>query len=1108
MSAETTDRNLLFGVLALQADFLDAAQFAEACSAWAGRKDTPLSDLLVERGLLTAEQRALVDLLLRQKLNKHGGDAHASLAAAVATPDERSVLESVADDDVRQSLAGMHEHTPAVQSSTVAYEPQARQRYTLTRLHARGGIGQVWLARDEDIGRDVALKELRPDRGDSPAAAARFLEEAKVTGQMEHPGIVPVYELVQPQKGQPCYAMRFVGGRTLADAIKDYHRRRQAGAVGPLDLRQLLTAFVGVYNAVAYAHSRGVLHRDLKPQNVALGDYGEVLVLDWGLAKVVGKPEEATSLLPVSVGQADSREETRQGQVLGTPAYMAPEQAEGRVDLMDQRSDVYGLGAVLYELLTGEPPFGGADTPEVLHRVVQEPPVPPRQRVAATPSALQAVCLKALAKERGDRYGSAGELAREVEHFLADEPVVAYREPWPARLGRWARHHRPVVAAAAALLLTATVALAVSTALIRNQELAALEAKGQAERERDRADGNFQLAKEAVEQTITRVAENPRLKLGDFHDLRKTLLASAVPFYERFVQQVSDDPGLEAERGKAYDRLALVRKEMGELGAARADYERALAIFTRLVAEHPSARDLRAMLGDTYLDLGTVLSDMGDLRGAETADLAALKEYQQLAGQDPTVAEYRLQMAKSRNNLGVVLLRQGERKKAEREYRAVREESRRLVEEKPDDPNYLDLLAHAHDNLAQVLQDLGQWADAEAEFRSALKAHGQLPGRYHAETRYRYDKASYHNNLGWLLSNIGQRPAAEAEFRASLKEQQRLVDEHPSVPDYRIALGRYHTNLGNLLKDTGRPVEAEAEFRAALKELQQLSGKYPDVPGYRDALATSRADLGRFLRSVGRLVEAEAESRAVLKELEKLVADSPLPRYRERLSNTHNILGAILYDRGKQAEAEVEWRAALKEMRRLVDDHPTVPGYRYNLAVSHNNLGGTLEVQKRRAAAEVEYRACLKELRWLTEHVPSVPEYQGLRGVCHSNIGESLLPDAARRAEAEAELKQAADILGKLVTDHPKNPEYSQDLGTVDYNYARLEAIRMRESAGKGAVQEQHADKAMEWLHKAKEHGGFKEPFYRQDIEKNTDFDPLRKRPDFQKLLAELKKPG
>jgi serine/threonine protein kinase len=398
MPAENTDLNLLFGVLALQADFLDPARFAEACSAWAARKDTPLADLLVERGWLTLGERAAVDLLLERKLRKHGGDAHAGLRDTLATRDLRGVLAGVADDDVRQSLSGLPTPPGPALPPTVSYEPEVRPRYTRTRLHARGGVGQVWLARDEQIGRDVALKELRPDRADSPAAAARFVAEARITGQLEHPGIVPVYELVRLPPGGPCYAMRFVGGRTLADAIQDYHRRRQAAGAGPLDLRQLLTAFVGVCNAVAYAHSRGVLHRDLKPPNVALGDYGEVLVLDWGLAKVVGSGEATADPRPVSAGQGDPRDETRPGQVLGTPDYMAPEQADGRSDRVGEWTDVYGLGAVLYELLTGQPPFGGADVPDVLRRVVQEPPVPPRRLVADTPQALQAVCLKALAK--------------------------------------------------------------------------------------------------------------------------------------------------------------------------------------------------------------------------------------------------------------------------------------------------------------------------------------------------------------------------------------------------------------------------------------------------------------------------------------------------------------------------------------------------------------------------------------------------------------------------------------------------------------------------------------------------------------------------------------
>src|SRR5262249_31702926 len=234
--------------------------------------------------------------------------------------------------------------------STVAYEPGTRERYTLTHLHAQGGLGQVWLALDGDLGRQVALKELRPERVDDPTLRDRFLEEGRITGQLEHPGIIPVYELARRSAdGQPFYTMRIIRGRTLSDAIKDYHQKRTNDRAGMLDLVGLLTAFVGVCNAVAYAHSRKVIHRDLKPQNVVLGDFGEVIVLDWGLAKLVDRPEHSEPLPSVALGEGDARDPTLQGQVLGTPAYMAPEQAEGRLDRVDHRSDIYGLGSILYE---------------------------------------------------------------------------------------------------------------------------------------------------------------------------------------------------------------------------------------------------------------------------------------------------------------------------------------------------------------------------------------------------------------------------------------------------------------------------------------------------------------------------------------------------------------------------------------------------------------------------------------------------------------------------------------------------------------------------------------------------------------------------------------
>ena len=215
------DRNLLFGVLALQADIIDADRFAEACSAWAAKKTVPLADLLHERGWITAEERAHVEFLLERKLRRHHGDAHASLAAA-ADHRVRSLIAAADDQEVRHSIADLPRDNGPSLTSTFAYQPENRERYTLTRLHAQGGLGQVWLAVDGDLNRQVALKELRPERGGDPTLAARFLDEAKVTGQLEHPGIVPVYELARRSGDRrPFYTMRFIRGRTLSEAARD-----------------------------------------------------------------------------------------------------------------------------------------------------------------------------------------------------------------------------------------------------------------------------------------------------------------------------------------------------------------------------------------------------------------------------------------------------------------------------------------------------------------------------------------------------------------------------------------------------------------------------------------------------------------------------------------------------------------------------------------------------------------------------------------------------------------------------------------------------------------------------------------------------------------------
>ena len=410
-----TDRNLLFGVLALQADLIDAPQFIEACLLWTTRKQEPLADLLVSRGWIEPADKAHVEYLLERKLRKHDGNAHASLAAI---PDDlKRSLAALEDDDIQRSLAGAPPLPPESQLATIDYGPAQAERYCRLRLHATGGIGRVWLAHDSDLGRDVALKELRPERAEHATLGARFLQEAQITGQLEHPGIIPVYELVRARDGrQPFYTMRFVKGRTLSEAARAYHDKRLAGQADALELPALLNAFVTVCNTVAYAHSRGVIHRDLKGQNVILGDFGEVVVLDWGLAKLVGRPEgEATAPAVVCDDVGADSGHTAPGQALGTPAYMAPEQAAGRPDLIDPRTDVYGLGAILYEILTGAPPFIGDSTEEVLRKVREQAPAPPRQFWSEVPPALESLCLRALAKQPADRPAAVADLAHEVQ---------------------------------------------------------------------------------------------------------------------------------------------------------------------------------------------------------------------------------------------------------------------------------------------------------------------------------------------------------------------------------------------------------------------------------------------------------------------------------------------------------------------------------------------------------------------------------------------------------------------------------------------------------------------------------------------------------------------
>ena len=320
-------------------------------------------------------------------------------------------------------------------------------RFRVLHTHARGGLGEVSVAHDEELGRKVAFKEIQDRYADHPESRARFLLEAKVTGSLEHPGIVPVYSLGHHADGRPYYAMRFIRGASLKEAIEDYHRDCSS-ILDPIErdlrLRTLLGQLVEVCNAIEYAHSRHVLHRDLKPDNVMLGPFGETLVVDWGLAKQLGQEEVGPGPVREQLALSGGGSATLAGSTIGTPAFMSPEQAAGDLDKLGPASDVYSLGATLYCVLTGRAPFGGRDIGEVLGRVRRGEFTPPRRIRRDVSRALEAICLKAMATRTEDRYPTAYSLADDIKHWLAGASVPAYRDWLPVRLWRWSRR-RPTL---------------------------------------------------------------------------------------------------------------------------------------------------------------------------------------------------------------------------------------------------------------------------------------------------------------------------------------------------------------------------------------------------------------------------------------------------------------------------------------------------------------------------------------------------------------------------------------------------------------------------------------------------------------------------------------
>jgi serine/threonine-protein kinase len=924
----------------------------------------------------------------------------------------------------------------------------------------QGGMGAVYRARHLRLNRVVALKVIADAPNAPPEALVRFRQEAEMTARLQHPNIVQIHE-VGEYPGGSYLALEYVDGPTLDRQISGTPQPPRAAA-------RLVAALA---QAVHYAHGQGVIHRDLKPANVLLTAAGVPKITDFGLARHV----ELESGL------------TTAGAVLGTPSYMAPEQADGRLKDIGPHTDVYALGAVLYECLTGRPPFRGATVLDTLAQVRQQDPVPPHRLLGsnkrACPADLETICLKCLQKEPTRRYGSARALADDLRCFLDGRPIRARPVGWVEHTWRWARRNpgwATALGTAAALLLTAVGALALGLAAVERERQRTAAAREQAEE-------NFAQAKDAVDQYLTAVTRDRRLNDQDFFELRKKLLETAVPFYERFARAKTGDPQQEAARGRAYWRLAFVRSAMGEKEAALADYERMRGVFAQLAADFPAEPEYRQALARSHNNQGLLLQALGRWPEAEAAYHRALDLKVQLAADFPAVPACRQDLAGSHGNLGILLEALGRRPDAEAEFRRALALQAQLAADFPAEPAYRQDLAKTHNNLGLVLQALGKWPEAEAECRRALALQARLAADFPAEPAYRQELAHTHNSLGTLLADLGKRPEAEAEFRRAIALQEKLATDFPTVPEYRQDLSKHHNNLGKLLRFLGRGPEAEAVTRRAIALQERLAADFSGVPAYRQELAKSHGNLGLLLQALGRRPDAEVEYRRAIALRAQLAADFPtVPDYAVDLAAGCCNLGNLVRDRGEPA-ASLDWYArACAALRPVLAKEPGLALARRFLRNTHWGRAEALERLGRHAEAVADWEQALA----LNDDRPCDAEFCLGRSGALARAGR---PDPATAAVEE--------LLRPGNADH----------GTL-YEAARVYALAAAQAAKAAPPHtsslraEQYAQRAAALLRQAVQKGY-------QDVahmKKDAELDSLRPRLDFQRLLADLeaKAPG
>ncbi len=883
MPTLSPERNLLLALLALQNGFISRNQLVAAFGSWLVGKDRSIGDILLEQQALDAATSQLLDALVERHLVLHGGDAQQSLAQLSSIePSIKQVLLDLNDNDLNTCLSHSHTHVQDKTDdpfATLAHaeNQESLERFVIIRPHLKGGLGKVSVAFDKQLRREVALKEILPEHASVQSARSRFIREAEITGGLEHPSIVPVYGLGVYSDGRPYYAMKFVKGRSLQTALAEFHKHNPvlyASVFQGVEFRQLLRRLLDVCDAIQYAHDRGVLHRDLKPGNIMLGKYGETLVIDWGLAKSKGQSESRDSLssenpLTQPPPSRDQLDETKPGAAIGTPNYMSPEQAAGQIDELGPATDVYSLGATLFHIITGQPAFRGIEPEAIISQVLKGEFTPPRKLHSQIPKALEAICLKAMHISPRQRYASPSDLAADLEHWLADEPVSVVSDPISDRLARIGRKHRGVVATilAAAILLAigSSVAafwfnqqrqlyaeLAIEKALLALSEQREKENAQSAEADASRNASNARQSVRFLQEFFMTTDPLGLLASGKAIDPRKSSDQTMKELLELGLERVNADP----ELSRPTPVRAVMLETIGNLRMSLGLYDKTESILLEAlrIREDDTAQDAEA-LSSSLLDLGILYEYTGRYEKAESYCRQSLDLQRSLLKDDDLrIASTSLVLAMS------IAYRVNTPIPKERLL-----EAERLIQ---------DVVRIRESKLGKKHRDVGV-----AQIALGAVVYANDPQR--AIEEYPALTESIEGELSFLVRDILIAGAFEKTggYETGIKMRRNILSRLKSLlgeshPFYLLGLGE----LAGTLRKAGNEKEGEAMIRVTL-DLARKSQFH-----WHPAFVEGLIQLALHIRNRGELVEAKALFAEALTVAEGIEAQSLIEQCRAELA--------------------------------------------------------------------------------------------------------------------------------------------------------------------------------------------------------------------------------